>query len=129
MPYTVKHDPALDLIEVSYSGLVTGADLRDATSACAVLQREKGITRFLVDSTAWDLRASIVDVFELTEHQYVKEGFSKEARIAIVLPTSPKSLEVAHFYETACRNRGWNARLWPNRRSAIEWLCTEHSAN
>jgi hypothetical protein len=33
-----------------------------------------------------------------------------------------RAREAAHFYEAACRNRGWLARVLPDRESAIDWL-------
>ena len=54
--------------------------------------------------------------------RYVADGLERLSRVALVYPRSPKAKEAARFYETACINRGWNVRLFPERDDAIEWL-------
>ena len=122
MPHTVKHDPVLAIVEVTFTGSVTGADLREATTKCSTLQKQTGATRFLVDGNQWDVIASFVDIYDLPAEQYLNEEVYRESRIAVVLPTSERSLYAAQFYETACQNRGWNAKVYPDRQSALDWL-------
>jgi hypothetical protein len=49
-------------------------------------------------------------------------GLPRTLREALlVLPSSVPGPDV-QFYEDACRNRGWNVRLFTERERALEWL-------
>jgi hypothetical protein len=51
MPWTYKHNPTLKIAEVAYSGSTTARDLRESTSEFIALEKEKGIYRFLIDTS------------------------------------------------------------------------------
>jgi len=122
MPYTVKHDPILDIVEVTFIGSITSIDLREATSKCITLQKQMGVTRFLVEANGCDVIASLFDIYYVIDKQYWHEELDRQSRIAVLLPTSVTAVEAANFYEFARQKHGWNARLQPNRQSALEWL-------
>ena len=129
MPYSVKHLPDIDTLEVTLTGLITGTDLREATTECAAIQKQIGVTRFLVYANGWEVVASFVDLYEVVEKQYIKEKLDRHSRIAVVLPTSLSAQAATEFYKTVCLNRGWNAQVHPNRQSALEWLTGTTDAN
>ena len=122
MPYSVKHDPLLGIVEATFTGLIAGADLRKATTECIALQKQTGARRFLIDLNGWELGASTLDIYDLPDKQYGEEDLDIHSRIAVILPTTGKTREAALFYEAACRNRGWHTKVLPDRQSAIEWL-------
>ena len=122
MPYTVKHDPVFDIIEVTFTGLITEANLREVTTQAIFTQKQTDTTRFLVDANGWDVRASFFDIYELADKQYWKEELNRQSRIAVILPTSVSVQEAVRFYETVCYNRGWNAKVCSDRQSAKDWL-------
>lgn len=122
MSYALKHDSVLDIAEVVFTGLITGTDLSDSTTQCTSLQKQTGTTRFLVDANDWDMGASLVQIFNLPDEQYWKEGLNPKSRIAVILPGAASTQDAARFYEAACQNRGWNAKVCPDRQSAIAWL-------
>jgi len=108
---------------------ITGADLRESTSAGIVLSREKGNADALVDSTELELVASLFYLFDLPARQYYEDGLNRRVRVAVVLPSLPKEREDVLFYETACVNRGWRVRSFPTRDDAIEWLKVPKSSS
>lgn len=122
VPYSVKHDPPLGIVEVTFAGLLSGADLREATTACIAIQKQTRATGFLVDTDTADLGASTLDIHDLPGKQYRDEDLDIHSRIAVILPASPRARQAALFYEAACRNRGWHAKVLPDRQSAIDWL-------
>lgn len=122
MPYTIKHNSSLGVIEVTYSGLVTGTDLKEATSKCISLGKQTGTTKFLVDEAGMELAASLVDLLMLPEAQYVDEEADRQGHVAVILPASKKAREAIQFYEIACKNRGWIVQVFSDHRSAIDWL-------
>jgi hypothetical protein len=83
----------------------------------------------LVDATEIELTASTFDLYDLPAHQYVVDGIDHRTGVAVVQPKSRKEQEAAQFYETACVNRGWRVRLFPNRDEAIKWLMGADSSN
>lgn len=122
MPYTIQHDPVLNIGEVIFFGLIGGNDLREATSEAVSLQKRTGAKRFLIDANGWDMRASFVDIFKLVDKQYWEQELNRETCIAVILPTSLSGAQAAQFYETACQNRGWHAKVFLDRQGAIAWL-------
>lgn len=122
MPYTIKHNSSLGVIELTYSGLVTGADLKEATSECISLGKQTGATKFLVDEAGMELAASFVDLLKLPEVQYVNEEADRQGRVAVVLPASGKARDAVQFFEIACKNRGWFVQTFSDRQSAMDWL-------
>jgi hypothetical protein len=128
--WTLEYNSTLRIVEIVLAGSITGPDLQESTSKAIALSKDQGIpAAFLVDATELELAASIVDLYDLPAQQYFAEGADLRNRLALVLPQSPKARRDARFYETACVNRGWNVKSFPNRDEAIEWLtCTESSA-
>lgn len=122
MPYTINQLANLDIVELELTGIISGSNLREATTKCIDLQRKTGVTRFLVSANGSEVIASFVDVYDIAEKQYHREGLSRQSRVAVVVTTALGAKAAADFYETVCQNRGWNAQVHPNRQSALDWL-------
>ena len=122
MSWTYKHNSTLQIVEVDCSGRITASDLRELTSELIALQKVEGPKKFLVDSSAMQLAATIMDVYDLPAKQYQEEGADRRGRLALILSTSPKEREAGQFYEAVCQNWGWSVRAFQQRAEAIEWL-------
>lgn len=122
MPWTYRENPNLQIIEVAYSGITTANDLQESTSDLIALEREKGLNRFLVDTTEMVYSGSLVDVYNLVSKQYIQEGADRNGRVAVILPTFSRDKETVNFYETVCKNRGWNVKVFLARQEAVNWL-------
>ena len=122
MAYTVTHDAAQDIVEVKFTGPVSGADLKQATTECIAIQKSAGAMQFLIDADESELKASTLDIYDIPGKQYWDQNLDRRTRIAVILPGAPRTRKAALFYEAACRNRGWNAQVLPDRDSAIDWL-------
>jgi hypothetical protein len=122
MAYTLEYNHALRIVELVYTGLHTSQESRESTSKAIALGKEHGDADALVDATEAKLAVSIFDLFDLPDRQYVAENMKREIRVAVVPPSRPEDQEAARFYETACFNRGWQVRLFPDRDHAIAWL-------
>ena len=129
MPWTYKHNPTLQIVEVVYSGEITARDLRESSSAFIALEKEKGINWFLVDATKMKLAASLLDVYDLPTKQYLEEEADRLGRVAVILPSCSKAKEAVQFYETVCRNRGWMVQTFSRRQEAVDWLTHCNSCN
>lgn len=122
MSYTIEYNRMLQIVEFVCAGRYTAQELRESTSKAIALGKEHGDADALVDASKAELAVSIVELFNLPAHQYVDEDMNRKIRVAVVPPASPKDQEDVRFYETACVNRGWRVRLFPNRDGAIQWL-------
>jgi hypothetical protein len=129
MPYTLEYNRALNIIELVYTGRYTPQESRESTSKAIALGKEHGDADALVDATEAKLEVSIFDLFDLPDRQYVAQDMKRKIRIAVIPPRRPEDQEAARFYETACFNRGWQVRLFPDRDDAIEWLKGTDSPN
>jgi hypothetical protein len=129
MAWTLEHSSKLRVIELVCTGRTTGLDLREATSKAIALGKEQGSSMFLVDATEIELTASTFDLYDLPGRQYPAENLARQSHVAVVLPKRPKERKDAEFYETACVNRGWLVKLFPNRDEGIEWLTGTDSSN
>lgn len=129
MPYICKHEPTLQIVEVEYAGSITARDLRDSTSKCITLEKEKGIDKFLFDTTRMQFDATLFDIFDLPTKQYIKEGADRSARVAVIHSNTDKEKKAVRFYETTCRNRGWQVGAFSDRQNAMDWLTRSTSSN
>ena len=105
------------------TGIVSPDELSEETVGAAALSEENDCSRFLSDFSQADVRISVFDVYDLPGLQEA-EGVERTTRFAILVPNSEKGRELAEFYVTACRNRGWDVGLVENRPEALDWLLT-----
>lgn len=122
MPYAIKHDPQPGIIEATLTGLISGTDLREVTSNAISLQKQTGITSFLVNAGEGATAASLLDIYDLATMQYRAEELDRRSRIAVVLPPSHSLQAAARFYETVSYNHGWLVKVCADRDSAMDWL-------
>jgi hypothetical protein len=122
MSWTIKQNTKLDLIEIIFSGPITGPDLRQATSDCISQAKEMGTMNYLIDASAMELSGSIADLYDLPNKQYKEEGVDRRSRAAVILPLSQKERDNIRFYETACKNQGWQVQVFSERQEAVAWL-------
>ena len=122
MPWAYKCIPTLQMVEVEYSGEITAHDLHESTSEFISLEKEKGLNKFLVDTTDMNLASSYIDVYDLPTKQYLEEKADRKGRVAIIPPDCAKTRDTVRFYEDVCRNRGWMVQVFSNRQEAEAWL-------
>ena len=129
MTSTVQYNSKLNIIEIVYTGRTTAADLTAITTKGIALTKEKDVFDVLIDVAEIELATSLIDIYNLPAKQYQAETLDHRIRISLIQPKSSKEKEAARFYETACVNRGWLVKTFPNRNDAIEWLRDGDSSN
>ncbi len=129
MPYTITYDPESDIVNLAFTGEITGIVISEATSKCIALQKQSRALRFLVEVNGWEVVASFVDIYKLIYDQYAAEAAHRLSRIAVVLPTTASGQTAATFYETVSQNAGWKAQVFASRKNAIDWLTTSENIN
>lgn len=123
MAWSVRYDDSLDLVEVVYTGEVSGEELKAAATERIRLQKASGTISVLVDTSGIEhLTAGAAEVFALPGELYDDREAARNTRLALVLPGPPDIRKEAEFYETACVNRGWRVTTFEERADAVEWL-------
>ena len=125
MPWSYEYNPTLDVIEVAYRGSTSARDLQESTSRFIDIEHEEGINRFLVDTSEMELDATLLDVHDLPETQYILEEADRNGRVALILSTSTFERQAGLFYRDVCQNRGWLVEAFSNRQEAAGWLVSD----
>jgi hypothetical protein len=123
MPYELHTDASRGQLDVLYSGVISAAELHEASRAAAQVVNESGILRVVADLTGVvRISATLTPVLELPQTIYVEEKLSRRLRIAVLVPPDDDINELARFYELVCHNRGWLAKIFADRDEALGWL-------
>ncbi|MGD9161150.1 MAG: STAS/SEC14 domain-containing protein [Desulfobacteraceae bacterium] len=125
MSWHINYNEESRIIEITYSGNVTGQDIREATVRRISLQTETGATLILADASQSQEGPPLINVYDLPDRIYPEHDARRDTRIAFILPTHSKAKELAHFFQTAAKNRGWTIELFEERKDAFSWLTSE----
>ena len=111
MNWKVEYNADLQRMELTYKGLNSAKDIFSSSYATIQLSKEKGITRFYVDSRKLKLNTGKTELFELPSKLYEKWGLDPRSRIAILEPKDKDAKWKADFLYTcipksrlACKN-------------------------
>jgi hypothetical protein len=107
-----------------YSGVVGSAEFQRSVELAIELAGNRASFRFLSDLTALAKGPSPGDLFE-TIRRLETRGLPRTLREALVVTPSLPDPGDARFYEDACRNRGWDIRIFLDRGSALAWLVSD----
>ena len=121
MSLEIKFNNEYGIVESVFSNNVTNEELLRETKECIALAKENNSTLFLCNASNGIFRMSILHVFNL-EKIHGKDNLNRISKIAVIEPSTRESKEFVEFYETACRNRGWNVKIFSDRQSALVWL-------
>lgn len=113
--------PECPVVETTYSGLLSPAELSDAVQGTVSALLEHGLTRVLSDCTALEGGHSITDLYFLVDAVQAS-GLARVMKEAVLMPTRHDPAVNAQFWETLCVNRFFSVRLFKERVAAIEWL-------
>ncbi|MCX7098902.1 MAG: STAS/SEC14 domain-containing protein [Methylococcales bacterium] len=109
-----------NIIELAFIGTVSATELKEALLASNTLSKDNNTLLILADCstmlgghTLADLYY-IISLFESLDLRKMKE--------ALVLPNLDSSKEQVKFYETACLNRGFDVKIFPDTDTALAWL-------
>jgi hypothetical protein len=109
------------VIELSYAGKVGPDDLQAMLRAAVETGTRTSILRYLADLTEMSGGHSAGDLFAVVQAME-QMGIPRTMREAIVPRPGSIPEADARFFEDACRNRGFDVRIFPDRASALAWL-------
>ena len=121
MPTEIKYLSTEKVVWVKQSGKITAAEMRENTLEVIRLVKEHGTSRVLSDNTDMVTDAKTTDLFNLPK-LYDELGFSKASKVANIMNVATGRKENYQFYETVCRNRGYDIKLFDDQESALKWL-------
>lgn len=120
MPWTASYMSDMDAILTVYSGVITPAELQQAAARTVQLAGERKTLRLLGDCIALEGGHSIVDLYGLSR---MLESLALDGmREALVMPRLSAAAQDVHFWETTCRNRGIDVRVFRTLEEARAWL-------
>jgi hypothetical protein len=110
-----------------YSGVVGSAEFQRSVELAIELAGRRASFRFLSDLTALAKGPSPGDLFEMIQMLETR-GLPRTLREALVVTPSLPDPGDARFYEDACRNRGWDIRIFLDRETALAWLVSDSAS-
>jgi hypothetical protein len=121
MPWQLKLLEKPQAVEIKYIDAISPAELVEAFTAALALSRESQTILYLADCTEMIGGHSLTDLYNLIA-LYEATGVDWHTKEAILLPSLEATVDEVVFYETACRNRGFNVRVFRTRDEAAAWL-------
>jgi hypothetical protein len=121
VPWEASYLPDLDAVLTVYCGVIPPGTLKEAVEATLDLGRERGTTRFLADCTSLEGGHSVVDLYGLAA-LVESVGTTRDLREALVMPQLEAAARDVEFWETTCRNRGFDVRVFAGMAEARAWL-------
>jgi hypothetical protein len=123
MPWSVIFDSDTDIVEVIYTGRVTGLELKEAATERVRMQKKHDTSLVLVDASRTELlEAGLLDVHNLPAELYDNVEADRVTQLALISPRSQEARVAAKHFKTACLNRGWHVMTFEKRQNAIDWL-------
>lgn len=121
MPWNIDVPADLPIVETSYSGNLTTAELLEAAQETLLAARAHGRFRLLADCTDLIGGHSFTDLYNLAE-SVAWSGEGHAIKEAVLLPRNAEAAERVEFWRVLCSNRGIWVQTFRERRSALDWL-------
>ena len=120
MPYTVTYDPDSSFIVTIFKGKLRLKELFAEEEESIALAIENDTRKFLVDLVDYERSISLTDIYDFPDRY--EEKLRRPIYIALVQPLSQEARKDVIFYETVCKNRGWNIMIFARKEDAVAWL-------
>ena len=123
MPFSATYLEECHVVETVYAGALSPEEFNAAVAATADTAAEHLCTRFLSDCRELQAgdQSPTLDIWALAEF-LAKLPAGTFEREALLLPAAVTAVEDTRFYETTCRNRGLDVRVFSARDEALAWL-------
>jgi hypothetical protein len=117
----VRFDEDAGVVEMVFDGTPEPQELDAAMTRAGTLGAEMLTNRYLVDCRAILSAGSPFDVLAVAELLASTPPGLIE-REAVILPRNAAAARDFEFFETACRNRGLDVRVFHHRDEALGWV-------
>jgi hypothetical protein len=126
MTWNVKYDSELKLVQCTVVGPNTADQINASVLETISLAKRKATNLLLLDCSKLERALSTLDVYQMPRF-YVDIKINRRNKVAVILPVQQQAREDVHFYETVCRNQGWNVKAFQGRQAALDWLTDKSS--
>ena len=121
MAVEVRFAEEAGVVEMVFVGAASPQEIDVAMTKAGAVGAEHLSNRYLVDCRQTAAGGTAFDVLALAEFlSSVPRGVIE--REAVLLPADAAAAEQLEFFETACRNRGLDVRVFSERDEALSWL-------
>jgi hypothetical protein len=121
MEITTEYISELGLVQCTLVGPVPADEIVNLQIEAIRLAREKETCLFLIDNSKWKTSLSLLDIYKWPL-LYKEMKVGRNYRLAMILSTDLIAQKAIMFYETVCRNRGWEVAVFKHRQEALDWL-------
>ena len=128
MPWNVKYDSELGIILCIYAGKITADDFKKGTEKIISSAKKHKTNLLLIDDSKLEASVSTTEIYQMPQFYDEVKG-NRKSRIALILPPSGQIRKDVKFYETVCRNHGWDVKAFDKRRDATDWLIQKDTSN
>jgi hypothetical protein len=118
MGWTFEYLADRQIVLLRTTGPQGAATGREQFKELMAFAAEHHAHKFLVDHRAAEVKYDTVEVFDLPA-LYRESGVGHDVKAAIVFA---ELNENRRFYETVCRNRGFNVSVFDDYDAALKWL-------
>ena len=125
MGWSVDHIKEENVMVLTYLGVMSFRDIVESSITNINQANENSSTKMLVDCTHLKIKANRTELFELPNSLYTKWGMNPATRLALIEPRDLRAKATTEFYIFATQNLGWFAKMFKNRKKAMEWLHEE----
>ncbi|EAR01657.1 hypothetical protein [Maribacter sp. HTCC2170] len=111
------------VLKMTVKGIFNTEATIKANEAQLVAGKKYNSSKFLVDSSLLVLDINRSVVFEIISNLYPSHDISSSSYFAMVKPKDSQSEALVTFYIMAMERMGWTAKMFPNSKKALDWLC------
>lgn len=126
MSWKTTYQDDKNIVELTYSGMITRAELTESAQSALNLALEHDCYRVLTDCTAMHGGHSIADLYFLSDWLISVKAY--QLREAVVLPAEAAFSDLVQFWQTTCTNRGLRVRVFDDVDTARDWVTEQQYA-
>ncbi len=121
MSYTIEYLEKDGIILITNIGEFTHKDFMKQASEALEVSHRKNCKKLLVDCTSMILSSNLMNIYNTSDY-YEEINAPRENKIALVVTPGSAIEKDMRFYETVCINTGWQAKMFGDEESAMQWL-------
>lgn len=121
MSYTIDFLEDEGIVIIEENGELVYEDFVKQSQGVIELGRKKNAQLFLVDCTRLIAHATTLQLHDFPS-MYEKLGMPRTSKVAVLMPKDALADKDVRFYETVCRNRGWQVSVFDVKDAAVKWL-------
>ncbi len=121
MPWETRYLPEEKIIEIIFEGTFTLTSLAKILDNVLELVEKEHAYLVLGDCQKIEHSNTAFNIYDIPK-EYENRQVNRRIREAMILPVDKDARQNVEFYETVCRNRGFNVRVFETREAALNWL-------